>query len=130
GLGTDTRKPMSGQIFVALQGENHDAHQYLGDAVKQGAKCLIVHEDPQDLSSLGEQASVVRVGDTLKALQDLAKAWRKRLKAKVIGITGSAGKTTTKEFAAAILSTQFKTHRSQGSFNNHWGVPLTVLGAS
>lgn len=126
-VGTDTRKDLSGQIFIALKGDAYDAHNYLDQAVQQGAKALIVHELPEQFSHLKEKVSILKVQDTLKALQDFSHGYRKTLKTKIIGITGSNGKTTTKEFTAQILGHYKKTHYSQGSFNNHWGVPLTLL---
>src|SRR3989344_4653814 len=126
-VGTDTRKDLSGQIFIALKGDAFDAHNYLDQAVQQGAKALIAHELPERFSHLKEKVSILKVQDTLKALQDFSHGYRKTLKTKIIGITGSNGKTTTKEFTAQILGQYKKTHYSQGSFNNHWGVPLTLL---
>lgn len=130
GVGTDTRSNLSGQIFVALKGELHDAHKYLAEAVAAGAKCLIVHEKSPLALNMSEKVSVVLVKDTLLALQNLARYWRKKIKAKIIGVTGSNGKTSTKEFAAKILARQFKVCASKGSFNNHWGVPITLLQIS
>lgn len=129
-VGTDTRANLSGQIFIALKGDAHDAHDYVVKAVTAGAKCLIVHRETPELTLLKDKVSIVVVNDTLKALQDLAHYWRKKIKAKVVGITGSNGKTSTKEFAATILGRQFKVCASKGSFNNHWGVPLTLLQAT
>ncbi len=122
---TDTRVANQGKIFFALKGETYDAHKFLPEAVKSGAAALVVHEAPPDLSSMG--VTVVQVGDTLKALQDFAHYWREKLGLKVIGITGSNGKTTTKEFAATILSEKYKTFYSKGSFNNQFGVPMSLL---
>ncbi len=130
GVGTDTRENLSQKIFIALKGENYDAHDFLPQAVQNGAKALIVDRLPDSISELKDKVTIVKVGDTLKGLQDLAKFWRKQIKAVVFGITGSNGKTTTKEFLATILSEQFKVHFSRGSFNNHWGVPITLLGIS
>jgi UDP-N-acetylmuramoyl-tripeptide--D-alanyl-D-alanine ligase len=130
GVGTDSRQNLDKKMFVALKGDSHDAHQYLVQAVASGAKCLIVHEESAALETLKDKVTIVRVNDTLRGLQDLSKYWRRKLKAKVFGITGSNGKTSTKEFAASILGAQFKVHYSRGSYNNHWGVPLTLLGAS
>lgn len=127
GFGTDTRKDLTGQLFIALKGDSFDAHQFLDKAVKSGAAALLVHELPPQFSYLKEKVTVLLVPDTLKALQSFAAEYRKTLKAKIIGITGSNGKTTTKEFTAQILSQYKKTHYSQGSFNNHWGVPMTLL---
>ena len=129
GVSTDSRH-IDGQIFFALVGEKFDAHDYLSQAVLGGAKCLIVHRETPELNELKSQVTVVRVADTLRALQELARDWRHRLEAKVFGVTGSNGKSSTKEFAATILGTQFKVCVSHGSFNNHWGVPLTLLSAS
>ncbi len=127
-IGTDTRKDLTGQIFIALKGDNYDAHQYLDQAVKKGAAALIIHEElSEKFSHLKENVSILQVEDTLKALQDFSHEYRKTLKTKIIGITGSNGKTTTKEFTAQILGQYKKTHYSHGSFNNHWGVPLTLL---
>jgi UDP-N-acetylmuramoyl-tripeptide--D-alanyl-D-alanine ligase len=130
GVGTDTRQAMNGQIFIALKGDEHDAHKYIDKAERAGAKCIIVHEESSLTTEVSQKVTVVKVKDTLKALQDLAKFWRGKFKAKVIGITGSNGKTTTKEFTATILSRQFKVCASKGSFNNHWGVPITLLQVS
>jgi UDP-N-acetylmuramoyl-tripeptide--D-alanyl-D-alanine ligase len=130
GVGTDTRENLDKKIFFALKGDNFDAHSFLSQAVSAGAKCLVIHKNIPELEKLKSQISVVLVRDTLTALQALATHWRKSLKAKIVGVTGSNGKTSTKEFLAAILSRQFKVHFSKGSFNNHWGVPLTLLEIS
>jgi len=127
-IGTDTRKDLKGQVFVALKGDQFDAHDYLDKAVEAGASALLVHNFPEKFHHLREKVSILRVQDTLEALQSFASGYRKTLKAKIIGITGSNGKTTTKEFAAQIISAYKKTHYNQGSFNNHWGVPMTLLG--
>lgn len=126
-IGTDTRADLSGKIFIALKGESYDAHDYLDQAVLKGATALIVHRIDSKFEILKEKVTVILVTDTLTALQDLAHHYRKTLKTTIIGITGSNGKTTTKEFTAEILRTHKKTHFNQGSFNNHWGVPLTIL---
>ncbi len=130
GVGTDTRDNLQNQIFVALKGDEHDAHKFLAKAAEQGARCLLIHDEAAASPELLQKVSVVLVPDTLLALQAMAKYWRKKLTGKVLAITGSNGKSTTKEFVAAILATQFKVHANRGSFNNHWGVPLTLLGAS
>lgn len=128
-IATDTREENKGKIFFALKGDNYDAHEFLPQAVKSGAAALVVHGD---LSTYGVSTdelgvTVVKVENTLKALQNFAHYWRKKLKTKVIGITGSNGKTTTKEFTATILNEKFVTHHSVGSFNNHFGVPMSLL---
>jgi UDP-N-acetylmuramoyl-tripeptide--D-alanyl-D-alanine ligase len=127
GIGTDTRQSLEGQLFVALKGESFDAHHFLDKAVAQGAAGLLVHEASPLIETLKNKTTVILVKDTLKALQDLGNWARQNTKATIIGITGSNGKTTTKEFVAAVLE-KFKTvHYSKGSFNNHWGVPFTLL---
>lgn len=126
-IGTDTRKNLTGQIFIALKGDSYDAHNYLDQAVKNGAAALVVHELQERFVHLKEKVSILLVADTLKALQDFSHEYRKTLNTKIIGITGSNGKTTTKEFTAQLLNQYKKAHYSQGSFNNHWGVPITLL---
>ena len=127
-VGTDTRTDLSGQVFFALKGDHYDGHVYLEQAIAKGAGLLVVHNWPEKLRYIESKISVIQVNDTLKALQDFAHGYRQTLKTTIIGITGSNGKTTTKEFTAQILSQFKKTHYSHGSFNNHWGVPLTLLG--
>lgn len=126
-VGTDTRKDLSGQIFIALKGEQYDAHNYLSQAIEKGATGLLIHQWSPALEKYSGKITVFLVKDTLKALQDMGRGHRRRMKAKILGLTGSNGKTTTKEFTAAILSNVHPTHWNSGSFNNHWGVPLTLL---
>lgn len=127
GVGTDTRANLTEKLFVALRGEAHDAHDYLDKAVQAGAAALLVDKIDPKFESLKDKVTIIQVPDTLKAFQELGKFWRHKMNLKVIGITGSNGKTTTKEFTAEILSSKFKTHYSKGSFNNHWGVPISLL---
>lgn len=127
GVGTDTRKNLEGQLFVSLQGDNFDGHDYLEKAVENGARVLLVHDDGKITDEIKEKATIVWVPDTLKGLQLLANYWRKTLGVKVFAITGSNGKTTTKEFLASIMSTKFNVFASPASFNNHWGVPMSLL---
>lgn len=126
-VGTDTRQDLKGKIFIALKGENYDAHDYLNKAHASGAKLLIIHRLDPRFESLTTQVSVLYVEDTLQALQVFAQKYRESLLTEIIAITGSNGKTTTKEFTATILNQYQPTHYSKGSFNNHWGVPLTLL---
>ncbi|MCB9025037.1 MAG: UDP-N-acetylmuramoyl-tripeptide--D-alanyl-D-alanine ligase [Bdellovibrionaceae bacterium] len=127
GIGTDTRNDLSDQVFIALRGANFDAHNFLAKAVDKGAKILIIDKKSAIGEELKKRVSIVLVEDTLKALQDMATVWRTECKSQFMAITGSNGKTTTKEFAASIISTKFKVYASHGSFNNHWGVPLSLL---
>ncbi|NUN04614.1 MAG: UDP-N-acetylmuramoyl-tripeptide--D-alanyl-D-alanine ligase [Bdellovibrio sp.] len=127
GLGTDTRANLKGQFFIALKGEAFDAHQFLDKAVQQGAVGLLVHEENDLVKKLRDQVTVLLVPDTLKALQQLGTWARRQSQAKILAITGSNGKTTTKEFAAALIGSALDVHYNKGSFNNHWGVPFTLL---
>ena len=121
-VSTDTRQVRDGDLFVALKGDNFDAHNFLEQAVEKGAKTLLVQED-KGITGV----NVVLVKDTLQGLQDLASYWRGELTDRAIGITGSNGKTSTKDLTAAVLSQKFETKATLGNFNNHIGLPLTVL---
>ncbi len=127
GIGTDTRKDLKKNLFIALKGESFDGHDYLQQAYEKGCGALLVHRFPEQLSQLRGKVTIVVVKDTLVALQDLAHFVRLQKHNTVVGITGSNGKTTTKEFTAAILSEKKRVHYSKGSFNNHWGVPFSIL---
>lgn len=127
GIGTDTRLDMQGQFFIPLKGEAFDAHQFLEKAVQQGATGLLVHEENEQVLKLKDKVTILKVPDTLKALQQLGNWARHESKAKVLAITGSNGKTTTKEFTAALIGSVMDVHYNKGSFNNHWGVPFTLL---
>ncbi len=136
GVGTDSRVDLSGLVFVALKGDAHDAHDFLKGAVKMNAAGLLLHRElTQDeveacettARETGMPIAVINVKDTLVALQALAKHWRHKCRAMILGITGTNGKTSTKEFVAALLATRFKVQFSKGSFNNHWGVPISLL---
>jgi len=128
GVGTDTRADLSGKIFVALKGENFDAHDFLPKAVENGASALLIHRLPEEARDLLNQVTVIEVDDTLISFQMLAGFWRHKMRAKILALTGSNGKTTTKEFAATLIGSRLKVHSSKGSFNNHWGVPMSLLG--
>lgn len=128
GVGTDTRAGLAGCLFIALRGERHDGHDHVVAAVEAGAAAAMVDRDG-DLAALPPGFGVLRVDDTLAGLQRLAAAHRLRLRAVVVGITGSAGKTTTRRLLDAILSRRLRGVQSPKSFNNHIGVPLTLLSA-
>lgn len=127
GIGTDSRAELKDQVFVALKGEAFDAHSFLEKAVQQGAAALLVHEENDQVQKLKGLVTILKVPDTLKALQRLGTWARRESRAKIVGITGSNGKTTTKEFCAALLGSSLDVHYNKGSFNNHWGVPFTLL---
>lgn len=123
---TDTRQITDGQWYLAFSGERFDGHDFLGDAIAAGAIGCIVAERPN--YPIGNpNYPLIAVEDTLRAYQMLATSWRKRVNPKVIGITGSSGKTTTKEMCAAVVSTARRTHKSQANENNEFGVPKTIL---
>ncbi|MBS4205307.1 UDP-N-acetylmuramoyl-tripeptide--D-alanyl-D-alanine ligase [Lederbergia citrea] len=125
GVCIDTRKISSGNLFVPFKGENTDGHQHVEAALNNGAGAVLWQKD---VPNPPENAPVLIVENTLLALQQLARSYRNELSAKVIGITGSNGKTTTKDIAAAVFSETFKVHKTEGNFNNHIGLPLTILG--
>lgn len=119
---TDSRQATDGGIFVALKGEKFDANQFAQKALNAGATYAVV-----DDIKLKNEPGCIYVENTLTTLQELANYHRKQLKIPVIGITGTNGKTTTKELIAAVLSEKFKVLATQGNLNNHIGVPLTLL---
>jgi UDP-N-acetylmuramoyl-tripeptide--D-alanyl-D-alanine ligase len=125
GICTDTRKIKENCLFVALKGSNFNGNAFAQQALDKGAKYAVIDEADYKTS---EQFLLVE--DSLKALQDLANFHRNSLSIPFIGITGTNGKTTTKELVNAVLSTQFKTKATQGNLNNHIGVPLTLLEIS
>jgi UDP-N-acetylmuramoyl-tripeptide--D-alanyl-D-alanine ligase len=120
GISIDTRTLKKGEAYLALKGDRLDGHDFVGAAFKAGAACAIVSNDYKG------EGLLVHVPDTMAALEDLGREGRARSKAKIVGVTGSAGKTGTKEMLAVALSASGKTHASKKSFNNHWGVPLTL----
>lgn len=124
-VGTDTRSLEEGALFVALRGENFDGHAFLKAAAEKGARGAVVDTIPDGAPPL----RYYTVPDTLSALNRLARHRRRSLDAKVVAITGTNGKTTTKEMARAILSTRYATHATSGNLNNLIGAPLTLLGA-
>lgn len=119
---TDTRKLLAGDLFFALKGDNFDGNRFAAQALKDGAAFVVI-DDP----SIVKDERYLLVENTLLALQALARAYRQELNIPVVAITGSNGKTTTKELVAAVLSKAHQTHFTQGNFNNHIGVPLTLL---
>ena len=127
GVAIDSRKSIPGALFVALMGEHVDGHSFVLDAAGHGARGAIVRRDWQAPAALPSSVVLIRVDDPLAALQRLAAWWRARHKVQVIGITGSIGKTTTKEVVASVLSRRFNTLKSEGNLNNEIGLPLTLL---
>lgn len=122
GVSIDSRSVGKGDLFIALAGPNHDGHDYVKAAIEGGAAAALVHRVPDGCDGL----PLLLVGDTMEGLQALGRAARDRSTARIVAVTGSVGKTSTKEMLALVLSAQGPTHYSVGSFNNHWGVPLSL----
>ncbi|ROQ93250.1 UDP-N-acetylmuramoyl-tripeptide--D-alanyl-D-alanine ligase [Desulfosoma caldarium] len=123
---TDTRTLRPKDVFVALRGERFDGHEFVEEAVRRGASAVVVERLPR-AHKVSDRASVIVVKDTLQALGDLARCVRQRFSLPVVGITGSNGKTSTKEMTASILARRLHTLKNPGNFNNLIGVPLTLL---
>src|SRR6266481_4082707 len=127
-ISTDSRTLKRGELFVALRGENFDAHNFVESVAKAGAAGAIV--DSNWMGKIPENFTLIRTEDTLQAYQNLAANYRKSLLLKVVAITGSNGKTSTKDFTAAVLGRRFRVTKTQGNFNNHVGLPRTILEAT
>ena len=138
-VSTDTRNLPAGCVFFALHGERFDGNKFALQALEQGASLAVI-DDPEvylhaqrssspqgDLQGAADRPRLLLVEDTLLALQELARAWRRELGLPIIGITGTNGKTTTKELLATVLSTKYNLYYTQGNLNNQIGVPLTLL---
>ena len=136
----DSRQVVDGALFVALAGERADGHEYVADAFSRGAVAAIVERDVEALAPVVDFTCappvappawslplLIRVTDSLEALQRVAAFWRRRHTVRVIGITGSVGKTTTKELTAAVLSRRYVTLKSEASYNNEIGLPLALM---
>jgi UDP-N-acetylmuramoyl-tripeptide--D-alanyl-D-alanine ligase len=123
GISIDSRTLVKGDAFFAIKGENRDGHDFVEGALKAGAGLAVLEREHRDRFP---GAPLLIVPDVLQALRDLARAARARMSAKVIGVTGSVGKTSTKEALRLALSAEGETHASIASYNNHWGVPLSL----
>ena len=138
----DSRHAVPQSLFIALTGERLDGHDYVQDAFNQGASYALVHRDmstefqqidlrsdwhPEALSAFRGKPFCLRVEDTLTGLHQLARYWRRKINVRVIGITGSVGKTTTKEVIAEVLNQRYRTLKNPGNLNNEIGLPLTIL---
>ncbi|MFN8380667.1 MAG: UDP-N-acetylmuramoyl-tripeptide--D-alanyl-D-alanine ligase [Anaerolineales bacterium] len=137
----DSRQVIPGSLFVAIPGENVDGHNFIDDAFKRGASFALIQKDvPASFPTLDMRNGLsadtqlkldsplcLRVDNTVSALQQIARFWRRKLNLRVVGITGSVGKSTTKEMIAEVLGTRYRTLKNLGNFNNEIGLPLTIL---
>ena len=143
----DSRQAQKGSVFVAFQGEAQDGHQFIADAMNRGAAAALVEHVPAGLdyavldTRQGEAAKIaaaevvslhspllILVENSKSALQKISQVWRDQYGVKVIGITGSVGKTSTKELTQAVLAQRFHTYKSPGNLNSHTGLPIALLG--
>ena len=124
GVCIDSRKVVDGNLYIPIRGENNNGHKYVKQAIENGAKAVLWERKELDPPT---DVVVILVDDTTKALQDLAKAYRNQLSMKVVGITGSNGKTSTKDILASVLKQHYITQKTMGNYNNEIGVPLTLL---
>ncbi|PEP59619.1 MULTISPECIES: UDP-N-acetylmuramoyl-tripeptide--D-alanyl-D-alanine ligase [Bacillus] len=124
GVSIDTRKITTGNLYIPIQGDRFDGHSFVEKAIENGAVATLWKKNVQNPPV---NIPVIFVEDTLEALQTLAKSYRDQLDVKVIGVTGSNGKTSTKDIVTSLLATKFKVQKTEGNFNNHIGLPLTIL---
>ena len=122
---TDSRETAEGALFVAIDGARVNGHDYIGAALSLGTGCVLCERIPETITDRKYAAVVVE--DSIKAMGELAKAYDRRLDHRKVAITGSVGKTTTKEFVAAVLAESFKVHKTEGNFNSNIGMPLSML---
>lgn len=120
---TDTRGDLTDALFIALKGPRFDGHDFIQEAFDKGAVCVISERE----EDLARNKPVIKVESTHKALKDLAKNYITNFKIPIVAVTGSVGKTTTKDMIASVLSTKYKTFKTEGNFNNEIGLPLSVL---
>ncbi|NSW90514.1 MAG: UDP-N-acetylmuramoyl-tripeptide--D-alanyl-D-alanine ligase [Firmicutes bacterium] len=131
-ISTDSRSIRSGELFIPIKGERFDGHDYIEDALRSGGAGTITQRDITDIVKGNREAAfekkvIIKVDDTLKALKDLALYYRQKFKIPFVGITGSVGKTSTKDMVACILMQEYNVLKTQGNFNNEIGVPLTIF---
>ena len=142
----DSRQVIPGSLFVAIPGEKLDGHDFVEEAFRRGASFALIQRDVStsvrmlDLRAILANATLprdalvaplcLRVENTVTALQQIARYWRRKLDLRVVGITGSVGKSTTKEMVSEVLSTRYRTLKSPGNLNNEIGLPLTILRLS
>ena len=122
---TDSRESAAGALFIALGGERVDGHDYIDAALSAGGGCVLCERIPEKISD--RRCAAVIVDDSIKAVGELAKAYDRSINHKKIAVTGSVGKTTTKEFIAAVMAEKFRVHKTEGNYNSNIGLPLSIL---
>src|SRR5579862_5988107 len=127
GVSIDSRTVGRGQLFVAIRGPHHDGNDFVAAALERGAAAAIVSSDRLDSAPAAIRERLLDVADTLAALQELARAVRRSWGKRIAAVTGSVGKTTTKEILAALLGARFRALKSEGNLNNEYGLPLALL---
>jgi UDP-N-acetylmuramoyl-tripeptide--D-alanyl-D-alanine ligase len=127
GYSIDSRTMQAGDLFFAIQGERFDGHEFVVEALSQGAVAAVISKPQRERFSQCDSAKLIEVGKTLDALQQLARAVRDRWNGTVVAVTGSVGKTTTKEMIAKVLSAKYSVLKSHGNLNNHYGLPMQLL---
>ena len=128
GVSIDTRSIHPRDVFIAIKGNNFDGHDFIKEAITKGAGCIVcTHYAGHRAQGTRHKAAVIEVKDTIKALGDIARFHRRKFNIPVIAVTGSNGKTTTKEMAAQVLSGKSEVLKNEGTKNNHIGLPMTLL---
>src|SRR3989338_3173968 len=125
GISIDSRTVKPAEAFIAIKGDNFDGHNFIIEAVRKGSGCIIAENRVKGLES--RNTVFIEVKDTIKALGDIARYHRQNFNIPIIAITGSTGKTTTKEMASWVLAGSYKVLKNEGTENNHIGLPLTIL---
>ena len=129
----DSRKVECGDCFVALKGENSDGFDYINDAINDRASIIVCEKDIKDDTRIianDHAAAVIKVDSAKQAVRDIAVEWRKNIMGKIVGITGSVGKTSTKNFVNEILKIKYQTTANDGNYNNDLGLPITLCKAN
>jgi len=126
GICTDSRKVAEGNLFIPIKGENFDGHEFIEDCFMKGAAASLTSEDAYGVNAM-EGKALIKVEDTLAALGDIARYYRELFDIPLVGITGSVGKTSTKDMVSCVLRQKFNVLKTSGNFNNHIGLPLTVM---
>jgi UDP-N-acetylmuramyl pentapeptide synthase len=129
GISIDSRTVREGELFVAIRGDRFDGHDFVADAIKRGAWGAVVERSSLETryGTLSGMKNIFPVEDTLLSLQEMAMTHRRKFSVPLVGVTGSNGKTTTKEMTACILKEKGAVLKNEGNLNNHIGVPLTLL---